>query len=143
MDKPAVKAYVLKSGDVLSTNYLQQYAVKQSKQIPEDVFGSEYGETGIIAPLYHPEALAKLMEMNTYHYRTVKTKTRDTVGLGWNLVPTSEKPNETQKEKVLSFLQSSHPEETLEEILTKWMEDYEATGLRADKQFIFLLKKER
>jgi PBSX family phage portal protein len=128
VDKPTVKAYVLKNGDVLSTNYLQRYAIKQSKQIPEDVFGSEYGEAGIIAPLYHPEALAKLMEMNTYHYRAVKTKARDTVGLGWSLVPASEKPNEAQKETVMSFLQSPHPEETLEEILTKWMEDYEATG---------------
>ncbi|MDQ0418468.1 PBSX family phage portal protein [Croceifilum oryzae] len=131
MDKSQVKAYVLKDGEVITNDYLQRYSVKSmSKQIPSDVFINEYGERGVVEPLYNVEALAKLMEMNTYHYRAVKVKARDTVGLGWKLKPMEgiENPNESQKESVLPFLNSLHPEKTLGEVLSQWMEDFEATG---------------
>ncbi|MBD1373758.1 hypothetical protein IC620_15540 [Hazenella sp. IB182357] len=69
--KPSVKAYVLKDGDVISSDYLDQYAIHKSqggsKQI-NDPFSNAYdGQQGIVAPLYNPEQLAELMELNTYH----------------------------------------------------------------------------
>jgi PBSX family phage portal protein len=131
-DKPTTKAYVLKDGNVIAADYLQRYAVKgaESKQIPDDTFSSDYGPEQIIEPIYNLEALARLMEMNTYHYRAVKAKAHDTVGLGWRLIPVDglEHPDGGQKEMVLSFFDNPHPELTLEEILSRWIEDYEATG---------------
>lgn len=127
-----VRAYVLKDGTVISHDYLQKYAVKQqegSNQLPADSFAGEYDASGLVAPLYNLEALAQLMEMNTYHYRAVQTKAWDTVGLGWTLKPVVEKPSEDGVEEAQTFLKAPHPEETLEEILTKWVQDYEAIGV--------------
>src|SRR5690606_40472422 len=57
------------------------------------------------------------------------SKARDTVGLGWKLQPVVEDPSEEGLEEAKEFLLAPHPEETLEEILTKWMMDYEAMGV--------------
>src|SRR5690606_593677 len=70
-----------------------------------------------------------LMEWNTYHYRAVQTKARDTVGLGWSLKPVVENPSQDGLKEAKAFLESPHPEETLEEILTKWVQDYESIGV--------------
>lgn len=130
--RKVVRAYVLDDGMVVSHDYMQKYAVKQaegSNQLPADAFASEYDATGLVEPLYNLEALAQLMEWNTYHYRAVETKAGDTVGRGWNLLPKVENPSEEGVEEVKAFLESPHPEETLTEILTKWMMDYEAIGV--------------
>jgi len=91
MSKPF--AYVTKSGRVVRQDILEQYAIKSdSKQILADSFQSSYTQ-GLVQPLYNPEALARVLEMNTYHYRACKTKARDTAGLGWNLRPLKENPS--------------------------------------------------
>lgn len=124
-----VKAFVLKDGSVVSDQLLQRFSLKESKQIKGgDEFTSFYQQNQIVQPKYHPKLLADLMERNTYHYRAVKTKAKDTVGLGWHLSPLVENPSEQQQMQIEQLLQYPHPDQTLEEIFTQWMEDYEATG---------------
>ncbi|WP_373896373.1 phage portal protein [Virgibacillus sp. CBA3643] len=127
------KAYVLDDGEVISQKYMDKYATKtegESNQIPADAFLNSYSTGGLIAPLYNPEALAELLEINTFHYRAVKTKARDTAGLGWFLEPKEgmEKPNEQQKDKAIEFLDKPHPDMILSEIIEQAMVDFEAIG---------------
>ena len=127
-----VQAFVLKDGSVIHKSVLDQYAIKtaESKQLPPDSFHNAYETFDVVAPLYNPEALARLMEINTYHYRAVKTKARDTAGLGWRLVPRQgiKNPDPNQKAKVEAFFNHVNPEYTLTELLDRVMVDYEATG---------------
>ena len=125
------KAYILEDGEVIPESYLERYALKkESKQIPEDTFKGSYNENDLVEPLYNLEALAQLLEMNTYHMRAVKTKARDIAGLGWDLVPKEnvEEPDEEQKEKAYEFLENCNPKITLSEIFAKAMIDHEAIG---------------
>jgi PBSX family phage portal protein len=86
---------ITQSGQFVGKSVLAQYATKQeSRAITEDRFSGTYGDgsdkLGLIEPPYKPEALAGLLEQNTYHYRACRTKARDTAGLGWKLVPVDE-----------------------------------------------------
>ncbi|UOQ43362.1 phage portal protein [Halobacillus salinarum] len=128
-------AYVLDDGEVVSQKYMDRYAIKQdsdggSKKIPSDRFKTAYGEYGLIQPLYNPEALAELLEMNTHHYRSVKTKARDIAGLGWYLEAADEveNPSEEQRKVANDFLKNPNPLLTLSEINDQVMVDFEATG---------------
>lgn len=125
------KAVVLEDGEVVSQNYLEKYALKQeSNQIPSDLFEAKYNKNNLVEPLYNPEGLAQLLEKNTYHYRSVKTKARDVAGLGWLLIPREdiENPDQSQKDVAENFLTNCNPNETLTEINDKIMVDHEATG---------------
>ena len=94
---------------------LQQYTVKSdSKQLPTNSFQSSYTQ-GLVQPLYNPEALARVMEMNTYHYRACKTKARDTAGLGWNLRPLKENPSSEAIQEAGDFFSEMY--EPISEIL--------------------------
>lgn len=128
--KTVTKAYVLSDGQVISQSYLDQYAIKESNKIPSDAFGESYRKNGLVEPLYNIEALAQLLEINTYHYRAVKTKARDIAGLGWDLIPSEDvdEPNQEQKERANEFLKNCHPTYTLSELLDMMMVDFEATG---------------
>lgn len=126
------KAVILEDGEVLSESYLDKYAIKSegSNKIPSDTFKSSYKGNELIEPLYNIEALAQLLELNTYHYRSVKTKARDIAGIGWSLVPKEDVDNPNQEEKDIGqeFLEKCNPIMTLSEINDKVMVDHEATG---------------
>lgn len=126
-------AVVTSAGKAVRYDILEQYAVKEeSKQLPPDRFIEKYGEMGLVPPLYNPEALAKLIEINTYHYRCCKTKARDTAGLGWSIKPLGGKKSSTDS-RVYKELDSFFSElpETCSQILDKLMLDYEAVGYAA------------
>ena len=126
-------AVVTSAGKAVRYDILEQYAVKEeSKQLPPDRFIEKYGEMGLVQPLYNPEALAKLIEINTYHYRCCKTKARDTAGLGWSIKPLGGKNSSTDSPvyKELDSFFSELPE-TCSQILDKLMLDYEAVGYAA------------
>lgn len=119
-------AYVTKSGRVVRQDILEQYAIKSdSKQLPADSFKGSYTQ-GLVQPLYNPEALARVLEMNTYHYRACKTKARDTAGLGWSLRPLKENPSDEQYKKLDDFFSEMH--EPVSKTFDKIMLDYEAIG---------------
>ncbi|MBB6285146.1 phage portal protein [Geobacillus subterraneus] len=132
MEKKAVaKAYVLSDGEIIEESTLERYAIKQqgeSRAIPSDRFGSAYGELGLVEPLYNLEALAQLLELNPYHYRAVKTKARDTAGLGWYLEAKTNNPSEQQREIAMQFLENPNPYKTLTDINNNVMVDYDSIG---------------
>lgn len=123
---------VTKQGRVVSQAVLDQYMIAGgSKQIPPDRFTSVYGEMGLVQPLYNPEALAKVMEINTYHYRCCKTKARDAAGLGWSIKALGEKGSTRGPVfKEIDAFFADLPE-TASQILDKVMLDYESVGYGA------------
>lgn len=126
--------YVTKTGDFVRKDVLDSYALKVgdetgSRKLPVDSFEHDYGKHGLVQPLYNPEALARVLEINTYHYRACKTKARDVAGLGWVLKPMVEEPDEGQQEIVENFFNGlSQP---LSVTLDRAMLDYEAVGYAA------------
>lgn len=130
MGKTTTKAYVLSDGEIISEKEMGKYALKESKQIPSDKFSDNYDNLELVEPLYNPEALAQLLEINTFHYRACKTKARDTSGLGWILEPMYglEKPSEEQWEKAMAFLNNPNPMMSLNQICHNVMVDFEAIG---------------
>lgn len=100
--------YVTKEGRTIPGNVLDQYAYKaseeESRQIKADRFMGAYKDAGLIQPLYNPETLAGITEINTYHARCCHVKARDTAGLGWDLKNEVDKPDETVKEQIEDLL---------------------------------------
>lgn len=130
MGKQITKAYILNDGELISEKEMNQFAIKGSKQIPPDKFKGNYNNLGLVEPLYNPEALAQLLEINTFHYRACKTKARDTTGNGWILEPIYglENPSDEQWERAMAFLDNPNPAMTLSEICHNVMVDFEAIG---------------
>ena len=56
----------------------------RSTQVPEDTW--DYQKTSAKEPPYNLEALAYLLEINTFHFRCCKTKAIVTAGLGYDFV---------------------------------------------------------
>ncbi|MDI6840443.1 MAG: phage portal protein [bacterium] len=123
-------AFVTKNGRVVREDILEQYANKSaSKQLPADMFTDSYNQHGLVQPLYNPEALARILELNTYHYRACKTKARDVAGLGWQIIPLVDKPNESMQTMLEDFF--SDLSEPVSKTFDKVMFDYEAIGYGA------------
>lgn len=102
--------YVTKEGRVVRGDVLDQYAYKgaggESTQIKVDRFAGTYQGEGLIQPLYNPETLAGIVEINAYHSRCCNVKARDTAGLGWDLVALTDKPDEKIREEIEDFFNS-------------------------------------
>lgn len=132
----AVQAVVLSDGQVVSGTYLDQYAIKAtdgdaaSNQLPPDRFDKTYSGDGLVRPLYNLEALARLLEMNTYHWRATVTKANDVAGRGWRLMPAEgiEEPSEEQKQLAKTFFTGCSPSLPLGELFKRVMIDYDAVG---------------
>ena len=130
-DKAKPFGYVTSKRGFVRGDLMDQYAVKDenetvSRRLAVDSFKADYGKKGLVQPLYNPEALARVLEINTYHYRACRTKARDIAGLGWVLNPVTEEPDERQKERVDDFFDGmSQP---LSTVLDKAMLDFEAVG---------------
>lgn len=125
-------AIVTNDRKVVPNSILDRYAVKagETKQVPGDVFKEKYGSLGLLEPIYNLEALAQLMEINSYQMRCVKAKAMDTAGLGWKLKPADEQsgtePSEEQYLLGETFLDSIRP--SLSIVLSRIWSDYEAIG---------------
>lgn len=89
--------YVTAGGKSVRQDVLDGYAIKSKQLLQADAFMSSYGSIDLVPPLYNPYALANLLELNTYHMRCVKTKARDTAGLGWDLKSSVETPSDESK----------------------------------------------
>ena len=100
-------AVVTKTGNVARTDLLDSYAAKkegeETRQMPIDRFREEYKKEQLIQPLYSPETLASIIEVNSYHARACQVKARDTAGLGWTLFPLVDQPNSTDQERLEEF----------------------------------------
>lgn len=103
---------VTRTGQYVGNGVLNIYAGKQGSKQIEDRFQESYGANGLIEPLYNPDTLAQLLEVNTYHYRACKTKARDTAGLGWALEAVGDDPeagSEANKQQLTLFFEQLSP----------------------------------
>lgn len=108
----------------------------ESKQI-DDGFLGEYG-ADIIEPPYNPLLWASLMEANTRLAKLIRTYARNTVGLGWRIVPkkpitkktkaAEKKLIEEEKLKLEEFFNNVNPLLPLEEVCFRAKVDEESMG---------------
>lgn len=136
MSKPF--AYVMNDGSVVKTDILERYAIKSnpedSNQLPpKDDFGAKYGTNDLIQPLYNPNQLSLLSEINTYHARCCKTKSNDVAGQGWTLNPIGDNPNQKNYDVLIEFFKGIRTREgdLLLDIFKKAQQDKEEVGYSA------------
>jgi len=130
--------------DKSSEEILKSFIVKnktnsktaESKQL-EDEFQQEYnGE--IVEPPYNPLLWATLMEINTRLGKLIRTYARNTVGLGWKIIPkktitkkttkAEKKLIEEEKEKLEEFFNNCNNLLPFDEICFRAKVDEEAMG---------------
>ncbi len=101
------------SWDLVNDDVMAKFAIKAnvdsdgSKQIKSD--GFDYNE--LLEPLYNPEELAELLEINTFHAQCCDVVSRDAAGKGYTLNPVTDtkKPNENHKKRVREWIDSIAP----------------------------------
>ncbi|MDP2364733.1 MAG: phage portal protein, partial [Ignavibacteria bacterium] len=122
--------YVTKAGRTFRQEQLDSFAIKteDSKQI-KDRFAKQYGTKGLVEPLYNPEILASLLEVNTYHARCCDVKAKDTAGLGFALLSQVDDPDEEKKKEINDFFTSQRPPTTV--LFSRMQKDYESIGYGA------------
>ncbi len=123
--------FVTDKGKFVSATLAGSYAVKSgSKQLDPDAFNkTDYGQRGLINPLYQPSYLTNLLEINAYHTRCCKAKARDTAGLGYELRPIVEEgrePSEDQRKRLDDFF--SGLSQPLSIVLDRGSFDFESMG---------------
>jgi len=124
-------AVITNTGHVVGKSVLDKFALKsdeQSRAIPSDRFEGAYGQAGLVQPLYNPETLATLLEVNTWHARCVRTKANDVAGLGWGLSPLVENPSDEERRVFYEFAKARRLGQALIDVLVDAWHDFEATG---------------
>jgi len=134
MSKPFAIATKNKAGEshVVRYEVLSRYATKEAHSVPPDRFENVYGTAGVVQPLYNLEALARILEVNTWHDRCVKVKAHDVAGSGWGLTPIAgdeDEANEESKKKLDTFFNQLEP--SIDVTLTRSLQDFEAVGIGA------------
>jgi PBSX family phage portal protein len=97
---------ITNTGRQVPSQILEGYAMKsegESHQITEDPFIQEYGELGLINPLYQPEYLMSLAEVNTYHDVCCDTKANDIAGMGYDFDPVGDTSSNANRERLETF----------------------------------------
>lgn len=100
------------SWDLIKSSALDRYAIKAdedshgSKQIKDD--GFDYNR--LYEPLYNPEQLLELLEVNTYHAQCVDVVARESSGMGWTVNPDADrKGSENKKKTITEFIKKLAP----------------------------------
>lgn len=125
----------LTSEDVLKSTVFSNKKIeinKESKQLEELIAGE------IVEPPYDPLLWAGLMETNTRLCKSIRTYARNTVGLGWNIIPKKTITKNTSKEeknqileekaKLEEFFENCNPLLPFEEICYRAKVDEESMG---------------
>lgn len=118
-----IKSQIIGVGDESATD-----EAGRSTQLPEDSW--DYDKTGAKQPPYNLDALALFMEINTWHFRCVKSKAITTAGLGFDFVTAEgvDKPDESHKKTLKNFFDFPNEEMNWGEILENVLTDFEALG---------------
>ena len=125
---------VTKDGDnynLLETDVLKQYAIKSTESNQIDVNGDEAHIVDTLDPLYNPQELTKLLEMNTWHEKCVDAIASDSSGIGFNLVPKKgvDNPSDEEQKLLNEFFENIRP--SVNKVLYKRMYDTRAIGYGA------------
>lgn len=124
-------AYVTKQGSVVRAGQLERHALKEegmTQQI-DDPFSAQDFTAGVAKPPFNPTSLVNLLDLNTYHLKSVRIKANDIAGNGWSLdaVPVAEgeeEPDETGKAELQVWLD----ELDVNVILSRAQQDFESIG---------------
>jgi len=118
--------------DLVSNSVLSRYALKsdtshdESKQIQGD--GWDYEE--FYEPLYDPESLLELLEVNTYHAQCVDVVARESSDNGWTIQHLPEQEgSEHEKDQIREFVKGLTP--NLNKLLYQRTYDRRAMGYGA------------
>ena len=117
--------FITKSGKTFREKDLDRFAEKQDSRQIKDKFAKSYGK-GLKEPLYNPEVLANLLEINTYHARCCAVKATDTAGLGYVLQPIVDNPSQEAHDEIDTFFNSQVP--PINVLLSRMQKDYESIG---------------
>lgn len=123
-------AYVTSQKKVVLDKTLEEYALKedtsegQSRALREDKF--DYSIDGIKRPLYNPNSLIKLLELNTYHARCISQRGTDVGGLGVRLKPIGKDPSPENYDILMEFISKCKP--VFSEVTTREAKDKAAIG---------------
>ena len=128
--KKITKAYILSDGKLINAATLTRAEIKldHSQEIQTPANQQAAKDADFVAPPYNLSELANLFERNTAHYRSVKAKAEDSAGLGWTIVDKKGTANETRRQVLMDRLDNINPQQTLDEILTNVMIDFESLG---------------
>ena len=117
------------SWDLHESDVLNKYAIKEDKQINSE--NNEFNIEGVLEPLYDPQELNKLLEMNTWHEKCVDAIASDSSGIGFNIVPSKGVDNPSEEEKKLVHEFFEHVRPSINKVLYKKMYDTRAIGYGA------------
>lgn len=131
-----VSAYILtQDGELVDEAVLNGFTVKRdlegSRKLKPEARGGQTSISGLVPfPFESIENLARLPELNTSLWRSIKALVNDSVGMGWSLEAREgiENPSEEQRDRVLEFLEDCHPEKEFTELLKIMCQDYCSTG---------------
>lgn len=122
--------YIIDDDEAVDSSILDNYAIKseievESQQI-KDPFAKSYISKGLIQPKLDPYKLVQLSSLNTYHAVSCRIKSNDIGGLGYNIKPVVDSPNEKNKGILIEFFNNN--DEIVEDILRKNRRDLEELG---------------
>jgi len=122
--------YVLSNGKLIDSAQLKRAEIKldHSQEIQTPTNQQAAKDSDFVAPPYNLQNLAILYEKNTAHYRAVKAKAEDSVGLGWTIVDKKGTANENRRQELIDLLNNINPMQTLDEVLNNAMVDFESIG---------------
>lgn len=91
--------------DLVGKSVLDNYAIKTSDEGSKQIKSDGWNYEQLHEPLYDPEQLTDLLELNTYHAQCCDVVAKDAGGLGWFIKPVSEEPDldETNKKVLTNF----------------------------------------
>jgi PBSX family phage portal protein len=114
---------------LVESSVLDKYSIKTqdgSKQIE----GEGFDYNLLLAPLYDPEGLLELLEVNTYHAQCTDIVARDAAGLNWTINSTTDKQGSPEtKKRVEQFIRKISP--NINDLLYKRNYDKRAVGYGA------------
>ena len=124
-----IKMFITNTGKVFSDADLKRYEIPQTKQIiQEGKFGAE-----VIEPPYDLAKLMAWLEVNVVHSSCVRTKTQDSVGIGWHLAEVddhglTDERLEQEKEALSNFFVKCNENEDITSVMKKAFLEYEGCG---------------
>lgn len=118
---------VTKHGKFVPENVLARYSIKEDEKSRQLVAKGQ--GKNLVEPLYNPNTLAQVLELNTYHYRCCRVKALDIAGLDWKLEGIVEEPDEGERRLLEDFFDNLPEPPT--SLFKKVMFDFEAIGYGA------------
>lgn len=121
---------VCKPDKVVPFAALKQAGMEESQKLVTDRFAGGT-HRGLVPPLYDPDTLVALLELNTWHNRCCEVKATDVAGLGFSFTSVDDAESKEDAEVRAFFEKDEKHGRTAGSILTDAQKDFEALALLA------------